>query len=516
MSESNATEDPRSNNGDLTPDETSAGEAIGRGRKLRLAVLAGVLALLVAATLGVRAWVNSRQAARRQEAADAVASAREALRKRDTGAAAEALKKAEELDPTNRTIPLVAVQTLYAGGILDGAVEQFNQLVPDEEARIGPEGLQYIRSQEVLWNLAGRIAGRLPTLRERALALCRWFALYVQPTRGGFVPSEPIMVVWRGRGHPSEIAWTYAELARHAGLACKIVTFRQGDRTAQLVSVESADNRSLLLDPAQGVPLLDPDSGEWLSLTDLNRDYNALERLLAMAGRQAPTEEEFFGSLEQVVAAHPFALTQRFQAFQNALQDVRPHPVLAVDARAEGIMGPADLWKLPRDILRELHSPEKMEAIQALYSLLPFVVPPRQETALGRFDAASEAYAEAAAEVRTRMEEADVAAAVGPLERIRDDLSFFAVINACQAGRLQEAADALEEYRKEYPDGRWPALEEVLRTELALALGKNAEWPQMPAERRLYAELRRRGLLGPPEGLLEERNETTAPDAPDQ
>jgi hypothetical protein len=179
-------------------------------------------------------------------------------------------------------------------------------------------------------------------------------------------------------------------------------------------------------------------------------------------------------------------------------------------------MGPADLWELPGDILQELHSPEKMDAIQALYSLLPFVVPPRQETALGRFDAASEAYAEAAAEVRTRMEEADVAAAVGPLERIREDLTFFTVINACQAGRLQEAADALEEYRKEYPDGRWPALEKVLRTELALALGKDAEWPQMPAERRLYAELRRRGLLGPPEGLLEERSETTAPDASDQ
>jgi len=473
---------------------------------VRLAILVGVLALLIAAALGVRARVNAREAARRREAAAAVTSAREALRKRDLQSAAKALKKAAQLDPANETVPLVAVEALYAGNILDGAVEQFNQLVPQGSSRIGPEGLQYIRNQGVLWNLARRIAGGQPTPRGRALALCRWFALYVQPTEGGFVPSEPMMVVWRGRGRPAEIAWTYAEMARHAGLACKIVTFQQGDRTAQLVSVESADNRSLLLDPAQGVPLLDPDSGDILSPTALNRDYSAMERLLGMAGREAPTKEEFFSSLDQKVAAHPFALTQRFRSFQNTLKDVRPHPVLAVDPRAEGIMGPADLWEVPGEILQELHAPEKLEALEALYSLLPLVVPARQHTALASFGAAAEAYAQATADVRAKIQEADVPGALGPLERIEEDLSFFAAVNACQAGRLEEAAASLEVYREEHPDGRWPALAQLLRTELALARGEDVQWPQMPGERRLYAELRRRGLLGPPEILVHRRS----------
>ncbi len=66
--------------------------------------------------------------------------------------------------------------------------------------------------------LARRITSGAASDRDRALLLCRWFALHVEPADPYGLPADPRTVVERGFGSPEQAACAYGELARQAGL----------------------------------------------------------------------------------------------------------------------------------------------------------------------------------------------------------------------------------------------------------------------------------------------------------
>ncbi|MHC5033864.1 MAG: hypothetical protein ACYTFZ_02345, partial [Planctomycetota bacterium] len=282
--------------------EPAAAGTISFARKVRLAFLVCVLVALAVATVWYRAKQHRLAEQHEQAIAETLEELREAIRELDPDVglemyqarysrAWELWRSLEDLyagSPTPEALRLGvalgyigpsqaevadifnSLDTKQIASELDtptfqaaaGALDPFPQLKQSLAGeKIESRGAAYLSRCALLWSLARAATRPAATDTEKALNLCRWVALHLLPERLADLPADPYMVVHRGYGAPEELAWTYAELGRQADLRCKvaIVPPPDGQGAKQyFVQVYPADGAAFLVDPALGVPVLDP------------------------------------------------------------------------------------------------------------------------------------------------------------------------------------------------------------------------------------------------------------------
>ncbi len=300
----------------------------------------------------------------------------------------------------------------------------------------------------------------------------------------------------RGFGSPEQAAWAYAELARQVGLPCAVVVPTSG--AARLVQVYPAGSQPFLVDPARGVPLVDPDTHEPLSLASpgLAGSYRAL---LALAGTEPDPAAEALASATLWQAVPPLALMPRLGAFERLCAPLPLSPRLAYMPLQLPDAHPAPLWELPFRTADAYADPARVADLKAAHRWLSPV------GKLGNLLlVAPDAQADAVlAEVKDLL--AKSIARPGPDEDpavLRDEaeaVSFWQGSNAHDAGEHGRAAELLKAYEDAYPHGHWASVVAAMRADSLASNGQHdaaqAAWRQMPPGRRLYGAMRAAGLL---------------------
>ncbi len=482
--------------------ESQPSEGISAARKIRFALL--VLLLLVVGGAALYRYVHRRRAEtqRLEQVAEALEQARSHLGAMRPREALQALARAAELDPMNGEVARLAIAALYASRQIEPALGEFNRISRGPASEIHQGGSEYIRRCGLLWNLARRITAGADSDRQRALALCRWFALYLMPLDTTSAPAEPVLVALQGYGSPDQMAWTYAALARQVDVPCVVVVGsseaeEEAPRTPDhpMVEVHPTEGEPFLLDPWLAAPVVDTGSGELLSLEDLRADPAAYSRWLALAGLKHRSEREPFASARRLIAAHPATMDARFAMFEQALAVLREHPRLVLTpARPEPEVA-EDLWQYPEQVLSSDISPE---AIDRAYQPVRLAAPGRNRQLLGDFQGAAQAYSMILRDLESKLAEADVEQTAAALREALENVSFHQGMNLHEAGRLEPARERISAYLEQYPEGRWRPLARVLHADIRAAEDGADSWSALPPSRRLYGALRERGLLPGP------------------
>ena len=520
-----------------SPQAPAGQQGVSLGRKIRLGVLICVLVALCAVTLSYKVSELRR---RRQRERDMVASLEELrliVRELSPSAAAEVLlartqragelfQRVKELDPENREVERLIIPVYCATGAFDKAIDLFDGLdmrpalqqidrevklradaalqsagiQADDDPFMGPAGLHYVRTCATLWALARRATFRALDDVQKATALSRWMALHVLPEAADCAPADPNMVLWRGYASPAQAAWTYAELARQAGLSCRVVVppGEAGAAQARLVLVEVGGAEPLLVDPYAGVVLMDPESGRPLSLKEVAANQGAFAALAALPGGDALPTGDQVGGASLKTAAYPESCLPRMLAFGYLLRDLPDHPRVALPALRTG-QGPIELWQGPAQMLLDIDSEEGKKLAARDFTIVDVLAPARKMHISGVYEAADQMYGKGLDQLVQRQKAAETEESKALLAEGLDYGSFFAALNAYDLGDDQHAETLMRAYLKERPDGRWRVLAQLVLAELLSARGDSAEakaiWKGMPARRALYGALRTRGFM---------------------
>lgn len=438
--------------------------------------------------------------------------------------------RAKALDPDNQEADRLAVALYYAGGRLASALQRFNDLdlgaIVDElneadrlKARkaitpfqvlavdaagmqIRGDGTLYLNQCGILWQTASRITEREAPDRVKALRLCRWFALHVLPVEPEALPAIPFLIVCRGYGSAAQVAWTYAELARHVDVRTKVAILPPAgseDRRQYLVQVYPSDGDPFLVDPFLGIPVMDPVSGELLSLESLAARPELYGSLLALAGEESPYGGQDFGEAQQQSAVHPYAVFLRFLLFDHLLSSVPAPPRVAFDFGSLAADEPLELWDVPVRILQQVRTPEYLEQSEGQYRALEMVRQPRLVQIQGLYSLADTMYTGISNSLQDRLPETDVEDAAATMREAIENIAFFSAVSAYDSGDLPGAESRLRGYLEDYPTGPWEVLAQVLLADLLSETGESAQaeelWKHLPRRRRLYGALRLKGLL---------------------
>jgi len=495
---------------------------VGTARKVRLVLmLAFLLALIVVAVL-LAAQERAAQRQRRRDVAAALQEMRRALGELNIPKADARWQKVKELEPENTQADELLVPLYFGSGRMDKAVDQFNLLVTDgviraraggaetdpvalavaarpEWARgtMGELDTRFVVQEGLLANLAQRIADGASSDRERALRLCRWFALHLEPRDRYTMPAEPFLVVWRGFGSPQQLCWTYAEMAGQLGLRCAVVV-PPGGGPVRLLQVYPTASAPFLVDPGRGVPLIDPNSREPISLDGAAKGggYGAL---LSLSGEEPDYSPEDLGAAVLQMAVHPYALLPRYEAFGRLLSCLSAPPRLSYegaplpDGREEGI------WPVPLQTIqtyddparaRELNDAHLWIATVGRFRNLLLLQPDRQaETVLTGIQE----------HLKAALAVADIKEAIGTLRDEVELVTFWQAANAHDTGELEQAVELLTQYLHNYPNGHWRSVAGALLGESLAQCGRSEEaeraWRDVAPGRRLYGAMRIAGLL---------------------
>ncbi|MHC4480925.1 MAG: tetratricopeptide repeat protein, partial [Planctomycetota bacterium] len=501
-------------------------EGISTVRKVRLIVLVCILAVLAVVTLAYRAK-ERRDAQRRQEAlATALTQLREAvgglapsadvaLLRTRIARALQLWERVGELDPGNQEADRLAVAFTYAGGNYGEALRLFNtfdvrQMATELDrdvyvkatrvlsqfpgltneagkALIGPQGESYLRQCGVLWRLARNVAKRATTQREKALLLCRWFALMLWPERLADVPADPYMVLWRGYGSPPELTWTYAELARQLNIRSRVLVLPAppaGASPEYLVQVYPDEGEPFLVSPARGVPVLDPDSARTLSLAALQERPAAYGAFLALAGDTSPLDPARFKDAQLKDALEPFACFPRFLVLNHLLGPLPEHPQLGVTAETLPPEGDLDLWAAPLELLIRISSQQYARRSAEAYGSLQMTSQARVLQYQGLHGAADARYDAILADVAGKLSAAEVPRAAALLKDAADYGAFFRAANSFESGDHEKAEKLLRAYLSDQPDGAWRVLARLQLAEILSEKGDReaaaALWEELP------------------------------------
>ncbi len=379
------------------------------------------------------------------------------------------------------------------------AVSAFPALaIENADPQIHADGKVYLQDCAILWQIAWRITGQAETDTEKALRLCRWCALHLMPVEDGAQPAMPAMVVMQGRGSPGQIAWTYADMARQVGLAVDMAILgREGAPRQYLIQVRPSDDEPFLVIPSLGVPVLDPETEELLSLQSLLERPEAYAALMALAGQEAPYEAEDFAQAEVKTVVHPYALFSRFRVLAHLLSDLPSAPRLAFEMNSARSASAPAVWELPFQTLQQLRTPGGASDEQL--ALLQMTGDPRLRQMRGFYDSADAAYENLARSLQGRLARTDVAEAATSLRQMIETVQFFAVSNLHDARAWPLAEKRLREYLEAYPTGQWATMARTLLAESFSASAKSEEaarlWKELEHPRKLYGALRLRDLL---------------------
>jgi len=514
---------------------------ISRARKVRLGVLICVLAALGA----VLAYVRKKEQQHREAVVAALADLREVVRQLDPAlppptlsskfALAESLyQQIRKLDPDNVEVDKLAVPLCYANGSFDRMLELFNGLdakliAKDEidkmsyrkavqalepfptlyadafESEIHGEGRDYLRRCGFVWGLARAITAGAATDKDKALLLCLWMALHVLPEQHSNLPADPYMAAWRGYGSPAELAWAYAELSRQAGLRAKVAvlpaTGQEGDKE-YLVQVYPSGGQPFLVSPLLGIPVIEPASGELLSLDSLAGRPEAYAALLELAGARSEYGTDHFKAAELKTAADPRVCFPRFLVFDYLLSPLPARPQVSFDFGSLAAEERLDLWEVPIQILDQMRTRGYAEQAGKAYAALEMVEGARAIQLQGHNKAAVSAYEALSAELKKKVAEAEIPEAAAVLEEAVEHASFLGATSVYDGGDRQQAEEQLRAHIAHYNSGRWRTLAAALLAEAANEDGDKAAatamWKDLPEARRLYGVLRMRGLLAWP------------------
>jgi len=532
------------------PAQRPEGDRISPARKARLAVLLCLLAgvVIVAVILNRRQQRTLNQL--REGLSGAIQVMRDSVRRLDpnkpqdelrlskaqgleawdmANAFAEALSSVgdpEESDARLAEARRLAVALYYADARLDEAIRLFNELdikqieqeldparlqmaqrafsafpalaIENADPQIHANGKVYLQDCAILWQIAWRTTGQAETDTEKALRLCRWCALHLMPVEEEAQPAMPAMVVMQGRGSPGQIAWTYADIARQVGLVVDMAILgREGAPQQYLIQVRPSDDEPFLVIPSLGVPVLDPETEELLSLQSLLERPESYAALMALAGQEAPYEAEDFAQAKVKTVVHPYALFSRFQVLAHLLSDLPSAPRLAFEmSSARSASAPA-VWDLPFQTLQQLRTPGG--ASEEQLALLQMTGDPRLRQMRGFYDSADAAYENLARSLQARLARTDVVEAATSLRRMIETVEFFAASNLHDARAWPLAEKRLREHLEAHPTGQWSAMARTLLAESFSASAKSEEaarlWKELEHPRRLYGALRLRDLL---------------------
>ena len=536
-------------------------QGINSARLIRFVVLLGVLAAVIvvivskecrsgpgAGSAAANAPAGAGEAPGENTASAVNASlhkAREALRAHDFEAVDNELKYIHDLDPDSHAgrRMFTAVKAIHAAEtddlrLLDFAGGQFNALdydkllaaIPAEQGqrarraldafpefermaaprRLDQRDLHYIQNTAWLWRLARRLTADDVTDTDRALRLCRWFALHVAPDRTRNVSGLPVDILRRAYGTPTQAAWAYAELARQIGVQCTVVELQPTDTSAPaecLVQVHPDGDEPFLVNPHAGVPVFDVATGRRMSLAQLAEKPAAYAALCEVAGIESPVPPGAFRGAEPRTPVQPQAFFERILAFDLVLEDVPDHPAIVLDFAAlpAGELKP---WpRVTRDIMRMQQAEQSQRRLElnAGMQMLGRARAPQME---GEGGIAAALYKRFDANLRETLADADMPEAIALLERALETTAFMLAVNSYDWPSAGPAHPALESYLRDYPDGRWHTLATVMLAETLASAGDTsaamALWQDPPPGRELYCALRLRGLLAAEPGATPE------------
>ena len=541
--------------------EDAGTERISLGRKVRLAILLLVLAGVVTATVVLKKQQDKYAAERERMLAEATENLRQAVGMVDPSEprvrqqmklnSARSLyesargKFGTEVQEVNR----LGVALFYAGGQLHQAVALFNELdlsevveetgeaeglkareaiapfllllVKAEAARdeIHPPGIQYLRGCGFLWGVGRNITASANNDKEKALLLCRWFARHVLPTGADVLPSDPYAVTLLGRASASQMAWTYAELARQVGLRAHVVVMPRSepqDETGYLVQVYPAGDDPFVVNPHWGVPVTDPGSGELLSLRSLAERPERYAALVALAGEDSPYGADEFRQAELKVALHPYAVFLRFLVFDRLLSVLPACPRVAFDFASLPQGESVRLWEACVNTLTDMATPQYVRQSAMMRKGLEIIEQARVMQLQGSYGSAAQLYKRQRAGLKKALSQAEIEEAAALLRETIDDVSWFGAISTYDSRASEEAENELRTYLEEYPQGRWVTLAKVALADLLSEKGERAAaeqlWKDLPRTRRLYGALCLKGLL--PMHAAAEEPGTEQPEGP--
>lgn len=531
---------PQGAEGNARPPQAPAGGGISRARKIRLTVLICILLVLAVITVLYNVKLNRQEKARVQALATALAELRTVIKGLDPRLPGEVLgtsfvqadllyRRIQELDTQNRDAERLAIALCYARGQFDQALERFNSLPVKEiaaeidgavrrkaahaldpfqalaadlaGAEIHEDGKQFLRQCGFLWGLARSITEGAVGERDKALLLCRWMALHMLPEEGDTVPADPYLAAWRSHGSAAELAWAYAELARQAGVRCKVAALppvESQDEWQHLVQVYPGDAEPFLVNPFLGIPFLNPASGELLSLESLAGDAEPYDALLGLAGGASGYKAEHFRAAELRTALHPYACFPRFMVFDHLLSGLPERPQVAFDfGMLPGDEG-LELWERPVEVLGQMQTRRYRELLAGANRALDVVRQPRLLHLQGHYQGAGALYDAVTESLAKALAEAEVEEGAALLRETMEQAALFSAMNAYDSGRWQDAEEQLRQYLDDYPTGRWQTVARPLLAETLSQSGAEAAdalWRDLPEARRLYGALRLKGLL---------------------
>lgn len=514
------------------PDQKEANGRVSTGRKVRLAVLIGVLLAMGAATFALKFWERSARETRLREAAEKAAELRQAIRELDWGAEPAVFRAAWERaelllkevlvrDPSSMegwklAVPLFfskpdmenacrafakidqsSLPVSYGEGI--EALQPFPRLLVEAVSSelTGPDVAQIERTRR-LWLLAKTITSDCEGGAARAIALCRWMAVNFLTETAGTTPGDPVAAALRGYGSPAEAAWLFCELARQAGLETELYALDVTDANWRyLVEVRPSGTDPFMVNPALAVPLVDPSSGALLSRSAAIASPEALAKLRELAGEEPRVIADALAKADAKAACHPSACFQRFAAFDYLLSELPTRPVLALDFRTLPAGTQVELWPEAVRIAIAMAQPGYDAAASLEHPEARIADTARKLQVGGACDLAAKAYAELQKDTAAKLRDADVPQAVEMLKRTAAYLAAFAAINLADA-RDPGAAEALRTCIAESADGLWIPLVTARLADVVEAAG-DAEGAaalrgELTGPRRLFGILTARGL----------------------
>ncbi len=502
-------------NQNTTP-EPDAG-AVSRGRKIRLLGLLALLFLL--AFIAALAYLHRKneEAQERREIQQNIAALHQALQQMDLIRAEMRWSRLQEMAPENLQAAWLSVPLAYAGGRLDMAMKRFRQLtdaraLPPADARnlevlralggsleealrgesralLGTPDVDFLRTRGWLWRVAQRLTAGTESQRQKALLLCRWFALHMRPGDEAGLAVGPELVLWRRYGSAPQLAWTYAELALQADLPCRVVIGPDVDGTeAILVEVTPADTPPFLVDPYRGVPV-----------TDTNGALLALRDLPAEAGVAEPYDGLSPDAVTARVAVHPFMIFPPALGLEKLLAVLpqHPHVCLLADLLPDG--EPDPIWALPVQTHMSLQEPAHLENLQKQHQPIATVGSLFELLLMAPGPGVEEAALDAAVQLEQAADDTEVAETRRIVADALQNLLFVRAANAHETGDYERAEQLLTQYLEDYPAGTWQLTVRVLLADSLAAQARSdaalAIWRDLPPPRRHYGALRAAQML---------------------